>query len=176
MKQSCEQKLRKLAEVLEYLGANHISHSGSTLTEHSLGTALILNQWQLDCHICVAGLFHAVYGLPGISSSRTTITRPLLERIIGTYAESLVWRYYKADRDIFFNSFSEERQDASLAGSGCNDLIYLILANYVEQAIRNPKNVKLEGIGNILHIVEYVEASVQLFVVTVIDNALKSQE
>ena len=49
--------------LLEELGAHTNSHSRRTLLDHLLGTHDLLVEWENEPDVCVAGLFHSIYGI-----------------------------------------------------------------------------------------------------------------
>ena len=44
------------------LDANKTRHSGRTLFDHLKGVHDLLRDWDNEYHVCIAGLFHSIYG------------------------------------------------------------------------------------------------------------------
>ena len=44
------------------LDANKTRHSGRTLFDHLKGVHDLLRDWDNEHHVCMAGLFHSIYG------------------------------------------------------------------------------------------------------------------
>src|SRR4051812_20950107 len=51
------------------LGADHFPHVAGSLAPHLSRTAALLQQWGNRPALCLAGLYHAVYGTDGIVGS-----------------------------------------------------------------------------------------------------------
>lgn len=119
---------KTLEKQLQTLGAHKAQHSRSTLLSHLMGTYRILKLWGCEEYLCLAGLFHSIYGLDKGNGLLTRSDRSFLKAIIGEHAESLV--------DIF----SGDRRWAAITKTTpvkfMSDLIHIELANYFEQATR----------------------------------------
>ena len=102
-----------LDERLHALGAGTFPHVNGTLERHLEGTERLLRQWGNREMVCVAGLYHAVYGTDGIEGCLTGLdTREALARVIGVEAESLVYLYGACDRERFHPRIGTPAQNA----------------------------------------------------------------
>lgn len=99
-------------------GADKVRHSGRTLFDHLKGTHDLLRDWGCAEHVCVAGLFHSVYGTQHFRHETLSLEqRPLLRQLIGDQAEKLVYLFGVGDRNTFTNP----------------DLLAIAKANAIEQ-------------------------------------------
>lgn len=81
----------KIFAQLEVFGIEAMSHSGSSLKSHLVGTCSILEKWQQDSYLCLAGLCHSVYGTESYSGQTVPLNmRSRLAKMIGDESESLV--------------------------------------------------------------------------------------
>jgi len=84
------------------LGADEFPHVAGSLAPHLLRTASLLQQWGNRPALCLAGLYHAVYGTDGIRGSLVALEhRGAIAGIIGSEAESVAYLYGACDRDAF---------------------------------------------------------------------------
>ena len=89
-------------ERLAAMGAADFAHVAGTLAPHLANTAALLQQWGNRDALCIAGLYHAVYGTDGILGELTTLSRrSSIAEVIGTEAEAIVYVYGACDRDAF---------------------------------------------------------------------------
>jgi hypothetical protein len=102
---SPEQALRALHE----LGATDVAHLNGNLATHLLGTCDRLRHWGNPEPVCVAGLFHAVYGTYGFGEQLLGLEcRADIATIIGQEAEHLVYVYAACDRGFFYPRLRQE--------------------------------------------------------------------
>lgn len=123
-----------LRDFLMSLDANKTRHSGRTLFEHLKGVHDLLRDWDNEHHVCLAGLFHSIYGTRTFKHQSLS-DRGELVKMIGPRAELLVFYFSTKDRP-FFNSFRD--RDKSLSHDfGDKDirrnLIEIEAANLLEQ-------------------------------------------
>lgn len=135
--------LDELLDYLESVGTDAIEHTHGTLRAHLRGTYDLLAGWGSPEPVCLAGLFHSVYGTEKFQI--TTI--PLEERSgvrerIGTQAERLVHLYALLRRTSLYENldrgwpYSVALRDGgreSLTGDEFVGLMTLDLANRLEQ-------------------------------------------
>ena len=72
MKSSTGVIFRAFQDRLEQLGTHAIGHSERTLLDHLSGTCRLLESWSCPHTVCVAGLFHSVYGTSSFDRGRRT--------------------------------------------------------------------------------------------------------
>jgi len=117
--------------LIEYkILTENIQHGDGNFYEHNKAVFDILKSLNLNDDICLAGLYHSVYGTeffnPGIDVSRTFVCNK-----IGSYAESLVYDFCNL----------QDRDNAILHGNN-RDLQYIAYANLLSQI--NNDNVELK--------------------------------
>jgi len=89
-------------ERLRALGAGAFVHLHGTLERHLQGTERLLRRFGNREAVCLAGLYHAVYGTDGIVGRLVEpAARNAIIAIIGGEAEGLVYLYGACDRDAF---------------------------------------------------------------------------
>ena len=85
------------------LGVNDVAHMTGDLRKHLRGTFERLQVWDCPEELCVAGLFHAVYGTYGSADALVGLDkRPDIAEIIGKRAEEMVYIYAACDRPHFY--------------------------------------------------------------------------
>ena len=88
------------------LSADKTRHSGRSLFEHLKGVHDLLRDWDNDRDVCLAGLFHSVYGTHTFRH-RSMSDREELRRMIGADAELLVHHFSTAKDRPFFESVAD---------------------------------------------------------------------
>lgn len=139
----CDGTRHKRIKLLDSLTTRDIRHFGRPLKDHLVGTHDLLEQWGYGEDLCLAGLFHSVYGTKTFKSVTLEATkRQRLRLLIGGYAESLVYVFCMSDRRkllidnqaspfYWINHSNHERTE--LSQDMLCDLVALEAANYVEQ-------------------------------------------
>lgn len=119
---------------------HNIKHSHSNFFNHSIGTFNILKKWKQSEDLCVAGMFHNIYGNkyfnPNLNVSREEITK-----LIGKTAENLVFKYTNYDRDKINESDDSELIILNLANSLDQKKLFIIEDNLYD-------SVSSENISN----------------------------
>ena len=121
--------------------AKGMEHSGGSLISHLVGTYELLRSWHATADVCLAGLYHSVFGTQEFPSCLfRDKDRPLVKKIIGDRAEELAYRYSTIDKmDLRTSAFSrletfieeEEKWDSDFRA-----ILLIDLANEVEQLPR----------------------------------------
>ena len=94
---------------LHDLGAADLAHLNGDLATHLLGTYQLLQRWGNREELCMAGLFHAVYGTYGFGEQLVGLgAREKISQIIGGEAEHLVYVYAACDRSYFYPRLRQE--------------------------------------------------------------------
>ena len=92
---------RALARLLAF-GAGSFPHYAGSLAEHLQRTERILRAWGSREELCLAGLYHSVYGTEGINGALVPLdARSDVVRIIGAEAEAIVYRFSACARNVF---------------------------------------------------------------------------
>lgn len=124
------------------LGADRTAHSGRTLMEHLTSTARLLEDWGCDEAVCIAGMFHSIYGTNAFGySSLHHGDREQLRDLIGHRAEALAFLFCTGDRPAaLIEALQTGRwrnrltgQSISLPPNVLSDLIEIECANLLEQ-------------------------------------------
>lgn len=139
--------------LLEALGAGVTSHSRGTLLEHLRGTHDLLDQWGNPPQVCVAGLFHSIYGTYAFDKQSADMgMRENIRDVIGVQAEWLVYVFCVTDRRCFYDHLGESRFrvrdivhdcDLELDRDTLAALIEIEVANVVDQVPRRSKKKAL---------------------------------
>jgi len=93
----------KLIRAHHVHSSRHATHNGDRvvrpLADHLVGTYEVLRSWGCDKDTCAAGLFHGIYGPPGIGTALVPLSdRQILRDEIGRQAEQLVYLFSALDR------------------------------------------------------------------------------
>jgi hypothetical protein len=86
-------------QLLINAGAHEVRHSGRTLLDHLVGTARILQRWQVSEATRLAGLFHSIYGTNAFAHQALPLAEHAkLSGVIGAEAEHLARIFSSIDR------------------------------------------------------------------------------
>jgi hypothetical protein len=110
-------------EFLIGLDANKTRHSGRTLFEHLKGVHDLLRDWDNGTDVCLAGLFHSIYGTK-VFAHQSLHDRGALVNMIGVKAELLVHHFATGDRPLFPSVEDKEMR---------KQLMEIEAANLIEQ-------------------------------------------
>jgi hypothetical protein len=131
---------------LRALGASRFVHVNGTLERHLRGTQRLLRNWGSRDPLCLAGLYHAVYGTDGITGRLVELdARDAVAKVIGDEAERAVYVYAACARDGFHprigtpmqNVFVDRFADSEYPITDCElrDFCELTIANELELAL-----------------------------------------
>ncbi|KZN37882.1 hypothetical protein N480_14155 [Pseudoalteromonas luteoviolacea S2607] len=139
-----KENLEERVEQLQSLGSD-IEHINGTLTKHLLGTYHLLKSWDLCEELCLAGLFHAVYGSDPTRSRLLGVEkRAEVANMIGSRAEMLVYMFCSCDKPkvlpqigtqspiMFIDRFTGEQ--SPFPEEFLNDFCELTIANDLDVA------------------------------------------
>ncbi|MDP2322756.1 MAG: hypothetical protein Q8N51_01840 [Gammaproteobacteria bacterium] len=97
------QRLTELHAHLQAMGASGLVHLSGTLEQHLRGTESLLREWDSREALCIAGLFHAVYGNEAYGQVLASIDqRERIAAVIGSDAEELAYLYGACNRQTFY--------------------------------------------------------------------------
>lgn len=133
------------ARLLE-LGADAFAHVSGSLAQHLRRTEALLRTWGHRDALCVAGLYHAVYGTEGIRGSLAGIDqRASIAQVIGAETERLAYLYGACARAAFHPRIGTPDQlrfvdrftasEYPIAEGTLRDFCELTLANEMELAM-----------------------------------------
>ncbi|MEU6904372.1 cyclophane-containing peptide 2OG-Fe(II) oxygenase YhhC [Streptomyces coeruleorubidus] len=135
-----------LLNFLRETKAGEIRHSGGTLLDHLTKTYAILKGWNVVTPVCVAGLFHSIYGTEGFRNAViSTGARKRVRDLVGGEAEKLAYLFSTISRRSLCESirlnppFSLPRHDGGtvmVSESELRGLLLIDLANSLEQLPR----------------------------------------
>ncbi|HZM17410.1 MAG TPA: hypothetical protein VFE28_15530 [Candidatus Krumholzibacteria bacterium] len=98
-----------LENLLDELGTRTIPHFGRTLHDHMLGVHALLEAWGNEEAVCLAGLFHSIYGTQTFAARAAGVDqRPALRARLGPRAEELAYLFGACDRDHFFTNLESD--------------------------------------------------------------------
>jgi hypothetical protein len=99
--QMVEERYR--AFLIEHLRVQDIRHSGRNFFAHLKGTHDLLRDWGAPEFVCVAGLFHSIYGTWHFRHKAFPIEqRSVLRNLIGSEAEYLAYVFCVTERPKVF--------------------------------------------------------------------------
>jgi len=135
---------KDLTGFLISLGADRTMHSGRSLLEHLAGTYDLLKSWNNSPEVCIAGLFHSVYGTSDFHTQLADRqNREILKGLIGEKAECLVYLFGVCEKTSFVKNMRRKRffvlkdtfaqKEVAVAREDFCSLIEISLANLLEQ-------------------------------------------
>lgn len=139
---------KEYMDLLIKLGTDKVGHSQGSFYEHLIGTHDLLKSWGNKKSVCLAGLFHSIYGTEDFTDSTLAYERRQeLQRIIGKEAEHLVYLFCTTQRRSFFNNLSalarggqlqvldrQAQQMIPVSKETLVNLLELEVANLIDQA------------------------------------------
>lgn len=137
----------KLKDYLMVNGASQTAHSGSKLWDHLSGVHRILKVVKSAEYVCIAGLFHSVYGTQLYKTATVpTSNRSEVKALIGEKAERLVWAFCNLSRPNLFEISLRQKTYDWVAELDTpmdktqfrDDLIRIECANLLEQKYLHP--------------------------------------
>jgi hypothetical protein len=88
-----------LESLLDSYGTAAAPHTGRALRDHLVGTFRLLEAWGNDEDVCMAGLFHSIYGTEIYTRISAELgERDTIRRVIGYRAEELAYMFCACDR------------------------------------------------------------------------------
>jgi hypothetical protein len=132
-----------IAEI-KLLSAEEITHSNRSFLNHLICTYRLLKTWQKPEYVCLAGLFHSIYGTQTFESNPIDFEhREKLQKVIGTDAERLVYYYCIRKENHFFANLSRQsnfkirdrrnNQEIDICEQDFLNLLEIRLADHLEQ-------------------------------------------
>jgi len=109
--------LEKSIQFLISKNTKNLKHKKSSFFEHLIGTYNLLLFWNQNFNLCLAGLFHNIYGNK-YYDPKLNVKREEIQKLIGIEAEKLVWNFVNIERNKIVELKNKELLVLSLA----NDL------------------------------------------------------
>jgi len=104
---SLDSELKQALALLEEVGAEDIDHPRGSLGEHLRGTYEVLGRWGCERDVCLAGLYHSVYGTDAFKT--VTVSPDARDKVaaaIGEEAEKLVYTYCVLVRESLYDNLA----------------------------------------------------------------------
>ncbi len=112
-----------------------VGHSSRNLYLHLCGTHDLLESWGNPEPVCLAGLFHSIYGTKSFRHKSWPLDdRKTIRELIGEEAERLAYVFCTADRGLFYSAAD---------GFLTRDLREIEAANLIEQGSKSGRLKKL---------------------------------
>ena len=108
--------LEKSIQFLLSKNTKNLKHKKSNFFEHLIGTYNLLLFWNQDFNLCVAGLFHNIYGNK-YYDPKLNIKRKEIQKLIGVEAEEIVWNFVNVERNKIVELKNKKLLVLSLANS-----------------------------------------------------------
>ena len=120
-----------LVDYLKEIGCGNQQHSGNrSLLHHLVGVSLILSERECSDALCIAGLFHSIYGTSVFRPKMISMDdRDKIKSLIGIEAENIVYQFCILPRDRRAGIYALEESHLK------NDLYDLAYANDEEQRL-----------------------------------------
>jgi hypothetical protein len=138
-------EIQRALALLDELGAEDTDHPRGTLSDHLRGTYDVLVGWGCERDVCLAGLYHSVYGTDIFETvTLTPDARDKVLQAIGADAEQLAYLYCALERESLYDNLTtggppygvRSRLDGAELRLGRDDyagLLAIDLANRLEQ-------------------------------------------
>ncbi len=143
----------QLLDLLIDLNTDSSSHSQGTLIDHLQQTYELLKQWNNPNYVCLAGLFHSIYGTQIYKKQSLGLQqRNLIKEAIGIEAEYLVYLFCIMHRGYFYNHLHSNEVRSSQDGTHIlisektkRNLCEILVANELEQQKRKMQKLELDN-------------------------------
>ena len=140
-----------LTSLLIELNTDSLSHSHGTLIEHLEKTYELLKQWNNPDYVCLAGLFHSIYGTQIYTKQTLGLEqRDVIKKAIGVEAEYLAYLFCIMDRRYFYSHLNSQKLRCLPDGNyiliseeNKRNLSEILVANELEQQKRKMARLKL---------------------------------
>ncbi len=97
--------LKKYTDYFLSIGAEDVPHTNKSYLAHAIGVYNDLKRWGAAEDLCVAGLFHSIYGTEFFQGFKLPLDRrPELQELIGVPAERMAYLNCAMDRGTFDRS------------------------------------------------------------------------
>ena len=141
--------MKLAADYLVGLGIDTIGHTGDTFLSHVLGVYHLLLECGRDEEVCLAGLFHSIYGTETTRGFALPLARrEEIRSLVGERAERLAYlncaldratldRAVESDREPFLVTDRLEGREVELSPGQFDDLCSVHLCDWLEQVARS---------------------------------------
>lgn len=139
--------MESVLKQLERFGISTTDHGHTSLLSHLKGTFKILEKWNCEKYVCLAGLCHSIYGTESFSKTPAALdNRDFMRNLIGNEAEELTYLFGAHNKESLWKNLEkhsnftlEDRflnQSLLISNKNVADLITVTLANWLEQRPR----------------------------------------
>ncbi|NQZ12228.1 MAG: hypothetical protein HRT35_34180 [Algicola sp.] len=139
---------QKHIDLLIELGTEDVQHEKGSFFDHLKGVAKLLQDWGNGEAVCLAGLFHSIYGTQNFRQQTISYERrEKIAAMISDEGENLVYLFCICDRRTFFANFAalathgplvifdeENQKNLSVDRPTLVKLMELEMANLLDQA------------------------------------------
>jgi len=148
-------------QFLRQLELQTVGHSRRTLLDHLVSTSRLLSDWGCSETICLAGLFHSIYGTESFQYEHARhVTRENIRSVIGVDAERLAWLFGMGTKESIWRGLRDQAAartarvptlthrvtgeqlqcaDREFLGLAC-----ILVANALDQAVHLPERYRTE--------------------------------
>lgn len=139
---SDEKLLAILSKLIEFQVEN-LPHSRRSLLDHLIGVFNLLKTWKNPDYVCIAGLYHSIYGTKEYRIKTVDFSnRKIIKDIIGEQSEEIVYIYCTCDHKSLFPTLkikdnfsikSLSKMDVYLSNQLFCNVVEVAVANLLEQ-------------------------------------------
>mgnify|MGYP003135779776 FL=1 len=149
-------KYHRSINYLLSLGAQNIPHGDKNFFNHCVNVYNILNNSKFEEYVCLAGMFHSIYGNDIFTESKKlNVSRDDIKNIIGEKAESLVFKFNDLPRDKLLQEQDQDIQNILIANQLDNKPLFEIVDNVFDNktvdllyaVFRDQKRWRFHGYG-----------------------------
>ncbi|MDJ0582177.1 DUF6817 domain-containing protein [Crocosphaera sp.] len=137
---------QEIIDFLESLQADSIAHTKRSLLKHLQKTYFLLQKWGNPDYLCLAGLFHSIYGTQDFKELPMLLeNRKKVRNVIGSQAEKLVYYFCIQDRRHFVSNFDKnqkftilsrlDKKEILISEKEFKDLLEIRIADHLEQML-----------------------------------------
>jgi hypothetical protein len=150
-----------MLELLDTLGVNQPRPGGRPLVEHLEGTRALLASMGSAPEVCLAGLFHSIYGAEGGASRARDANlsfRDEVRAVIGPAAEELAYLYSALERQHLFGNARRDgdytvndlfaNAEVPVSETTLRALFEIEAANFVEGSLSRFDAISDEGLAH----------------------------
>jgi len=133
---------QKHLDLLRELNTDSNPHSGGALLDHLRDTYEFLKSWGNPDHVCLAGLFHSIYGTQSYKTQSASFEdRKVIRNVIGQDSEQLAFLFCVIKRRTFFEKIGMSNptlhdqihdKEIDVTPEILRDLVEMEIANYME--------------------------------------------